>query len=107
LLEIDRTYFLQFRPRSAKDAYHKVKAKELEMSLNILAIRKGMEEEEEAKFQQQMLSTELEDQQLQVKERKLNMLLIQASLRVQLLTEKKLMCELEEAEKGKKLAEEE
>jgi hypothetical protein len=56
------------------------------MSIDILTIRKGKEEE--------ILEAELEEKKLLVKQRKLKMMLMQASLRAQLLTEKKLKMEL-------------
>lgn len=57
------------------------------MSLDILA-----------RYQTRILESELEEKQLLVKTRKMEMLLIQASLRVQLLTEKKLKKDLGEDE---------
>jgi hypothetical protein len=60
------------------------------MSIDILTIRKGKEKE--------MLEAELEEKKLLVKQRKLKMMLMQASLRVQLLTEKKLKMELGKGE---------
>jgi hypothetical protein len=64
-----------------------VKTQELRMSLDILA-----------RYQTRILESELEEKQLLVKTRKMEMLLIQASLRVQLLTEKKLKKDLGEDE---------
>jgi hypothetical protein len=80
-----------------------VKAQELRMSMEISAILKE-KEEEEARFQTPMLESKLEEQLLLVKERKLNMMLMQATLRVQLLKEKKLKLEVDklgEEERGK------
>jgi hypothetical protein len=64
-----------------------VKTQELRMSLDILA-----------RYQTRILESELEEKQLLVKTRKMEMLLIQASLRVQLLTEKMLKKDLGEDE---------
>jgi hypothetical protein len=82
---------------SAKDTYFEVKAQEVRMSIDILSIRKG-KEEEEARHQTELFEAELEEKKLLVKQIKLKMLLMQASLRVQLLTEKKLKMELGEGE---------
>jgi hypothetical protein len=83
-----------FRPRSAsaKEAYFKVKRKELQVSLNKMDRRKGKEEE--------LLDTRLLEQKLLVRQRRLKLLLLPASLPVQLLTEKSLTRELAEEEKG-------
>jgi hypothetical protein len=83
-----------FRPHSAsaKEAYFEVKRKELQVSLDKMDRRKGKEEE--------LLETRLLEHKLLVRQRRLKILLLQASLRVQLLTEKKLTRELAEEERG-------
>jgi hypothetical protein len=79
---------------SARDEYFCVKARELEMSIAILAVQKKKEEE--------MLKIDLEERKLLVKQRQMKLILMQATLRVQLLKEEKLKLEIRDSKAGGK-----
>jgi hypothetical protein len=79
---------------SARDEYFFVKARELEMSIAILAVQKKKEEE--------MLKIDLEERKLLVKQRQMKLILMQATLRVQLLKEEKLKLEIRDSKAGGK-----